>query len=366
MEGQLHDGRTARPWSVTIQVENGRVVARAVEDPSVGLDWPLGEVRETLRSDGRYSLSRGDEDARLIVETEGWRALAGRSHGEIKRRGRGREWALVGGLVGAGLAVAAVVFIGVPMAAGPLARHTPPELEARFGVSMEKQLTVPFRPCKADTEAATLLSDLGERLGKAADAPFPIRVRAIRAPFVNAFALPGGTILVTGRLIEEARGPDELAAVLAHEIAHVERRHVMQAAWRAMGAGLLLDAVVGGGSGAGQQLVVLAGGFADHRFSRTLEAEADDRAIQILHAQNISTQGMADFFDRLANRGDDPRLRQAAEWFQTHPDTAGRADKAKRAIRPGQPALSDRDWAILDRVCRVVDAPKPKSRNAVR
>jgi predicted Zn-dependent protease len=366
VEGQLYDGRVAWPWTVALTVEGGRLVARALEDPSVGLDWPLDAVRETLRADGRYSLSRGDEDARLIVEAEGWRALSGRSHAVIAKRGRSREWSLVGGLVAAGAAVAAVVFIGVPLVARPLALRTPPALEARFGANMERQLSVPFRACSTTSPSAVLLRDLGQRLGQAADAPFPIKVKAVRAPFVNAFALPGGTILVTGELIEQARGPDELAAVLAHEIAHVERRHAMQAAWRAMGAGLLLDAVVGGGSGAGQQLIVLAGGFADHRFSRDLEAEADDRAIEILRAETISTQGMADFFGRLANRGDDPRLRQAAEWFQTHPDTAGRAQKARRAIQPGQPAMSDEDWTVLARVCRVADATKPKSRNGVR
>ena len=366
MDGQLYDGRIARPRAVEITVNGGRLVVRAIDDPAAGLDWPLEAVREAPRADGRYTLSCGDEDARLVVDAQAWRPLAGRSYESIARRGRGREWRLVGGLAAAGVAVAAVVFVGIPLAARPLALHTPPALEARFGANMEKQLSVPFRACPSDTESAALLGDLGARLGRAAKAPFPIKVRAVRAPFVNAFALPGGTILVTQPLIEEARGPDELAAVLAHEIAHVERRHAMQAAWRAMGAGLLLDAVVGGGSGAGQQLIVLAGGFADHRFSRTLEAEADDRAIEILRAENISTRGMADFFGRLANRGDDPRLRRAAEWFQTHPDTAGRADKARRAIRPGQPSLSDGDWAMLDRVCRITDPPKPKSRNGVR
>lgn len=366
MEGQLYDGRVARPWSVALAVEGGRLIARAPDDHSVGLDWSLDAVRETLRADGRYSLSHDDEDARLVVEAEGWRALSGRSSKSISRRGRGREWSLIGGLVAAGVAVAAVVFVGIPLAARPLALRTPPALEARFGANMERQLSLPFRACSTTSESAVLLRDLGQRLGQAADAPFPIKVRAVRAPFVNAFALPGGTILVTGELIEQARGPDELAAVLAHEIAHVERRHAMQAAWRAMGAGLLLDAVVGGGSGAGQQLIVLAGGFADHRFSRALEAEADDRAIEILRAEDISTQGMADFFGRLANRGDDQRLRQAAEWFQTHPDTAGRAEKARRAIRPGRPAMSNEDWAILERVCRIADAKKPKSRNGVR
>ncbi|WP_172262883.1 M48 family metallopeptidase [Caulobacter sp. RHG1] len=366
MDGLLFDGRVARPWPAHVAVEAGRVRAQAVDDASVGVDWPLAAVRETLRNDGRYALTQGEDDARLVVDAEAWRAASGRSHRQIAKRGRGREWALIGGLAAAGLAVAATVFIGVPMAARPLAMHTPPKLEARFGANMEAQLRVPFRPCKGDPEAAELLSDLGYRLGEAADSPFEIRVRAVRAPFVNAFALPGGAILVTGPLIEEARGPDEVAAVLAHEIAHVERRHAMQAAWRAMGAGLLLDAVVGGGSGAGQQLIVLAGGFADHRFSRELEAEADARAIEILQAENISTKGMADFFGRLAHRGDDPRLRQAAEWFQTHPNTAGRAERARRAIRPGQPSMSERDWAVMGRVCRTGDEAKPKSRNTVR
>lgn len=351
MTGLLYDGRTGRPWVARLSLADYRLVAHAVADPSVIIDWPLAEVRETLRSDGRYALSCGEDDARLVVEAETWRDLSGRSPEAIAKRGRGRQWRLVGGLAAIGLGVAATVFVGVPLAARPLALHTPPALEARFGANMEKQLGLAFRSCPTGTRSAALLADLGQRLGRAADAPFPIRVRAVRAPFVNAFALPGGAILVTGPLIEAARGPDELAAVLAHEIAHVERRHAMQAAWRAMGAGLLLDAVVGGGSGAGQQLIVLAGGFADHRFSRSLEAEADDRAIEILTAEGISTRGMADFFGRLANREDDPRVRRAAEWFQTHPDTAGRAVKARRAIRAGKSAMSEQDWRILQGVC---------------
>ena len=366
MEGQLYDGQTARPWRVEIGLDGGRLAVRALDDPSVRLDWPLDAVREIPRSDGRYGLSRGDGDARLIVDVEAWLALTGRTRDQVRQRDRGREWGLIGGLIGAGLTFAAVVFVGVPMVARPLAQHTPLALETRFGANMEKQLSVPLRACSTRSDSAALMQGLGERLGKAAGARFPIRVKAVRAPFVNAFALPGGTVLVTSELIQQARGPDELAAVLAHEIAHVERRHAMQAAWRAMGAGLLLDAVVGGGSGAGQQLIVLAGGFADYRFSRALEAEADDRAIQILQAEGISTRGMADFFGRMANRSDDPRLRRAAEWFHTHPDTAGRAEKARGAIRPGQAALSDDEWKVLDRVCRIIDAPIPKSRSGVR
>lgn len=343
-------------------LEAGRVTARALDDPGVGIDWPLEQVRETVHAAGRYRLTRGDDDARLIVEIEAWRALSGRSARVIARGGR-TEWALIAGLVGAGATLAAIVFVGVPLAAGPLAARTPLALEARFGANMEAQLKVAFRPCKGDPRGEAVLSELGERLAEGSASTFDIRVQAVRAPFVNAFALPGGAILVTDDLIEQARTPDELAAVIAHEIAHVERRHAMQAAWRSMGAGLLLDAVVGGGTGAGQQAVLLAGGFADQRFSRDLETEADARAIQLLGAQNISTRGMADFFGRLANRQDDPRLRRAAEWFATHPDTAERARRAAVAAAPGRPALSEAEWRALKAACKVVrgeDGKRPQ------
>jgi beta-barrel assembly-enhancing protease len=75
-------------------------------------------------------------------------------------------------------------------------------------------------------------------------------------------------VLVTGDLIELAKTPDELSAVIAHEVAHVERRHVMQGVWRSLGLGLVLDAVVGGGTGADQQAVLLMGSVTDLRFSR--------------------------------------------------------------------------------------------------
>ena len=265
---------------------------------------------------------------------------------------------MIGGLAAAGLTIMVFVFVVVPMAAEPLARWTPPSLEARFGRNMQAQVNLAMPACDGDPRGAAVLSQLGQTLSQGADTRFPIRVQPVRAPFVNAFALPGGAVVVTDELIAEAHSPDELAGVLAHEIAHVERRHVMQAAWRSMGAGLVLDAVVGGGTGAGQQAILLASNLSNQRFSRTLEAEADARGIQLLARHDISSKGMADFFDRLSDRKADPRVRQAAEWFSNHPDTVARAAKARAAARPGLPALSDADWTLVKAACKA----KPKSR----
>ncbi len=357
MEALLYDGLTARPWPARVSLDGDRVVAvsealDAAGRPCVRLDWPLAKVHEQERDETSYRLSHGTSDARLIVDIAAWHALTGRSRRQVARRRWGGEWRVIGGLAVAGLSVMAFVFVIVPLAAEPLARWTPPSLEARFGRNMQAQVGLAMPACDGDPRGAAVLDRLGQTLSEGADTRFPIRVRAVRATFVNAFALPGGAVVVTDELIAQARSPDELAGVLAHEIAHVEGRHVMQAAWRSMGAGLVLDAVVGGGSGAGQQAILLASSLSNQRFSRKLEVQADARGMQLLARHDISTQGMADFFDRLSDRKADPRVRQATEWFSSHPDTVARAAKAHAAARPGRPALSDADWKLVKSACK--------------
>jgi Zn-dependent protease with chaperone function len=357
VEALLYDGLTARPWPARVSLDGDRVVAvsealDAAGAPCARLDWPLAKVREQERDETSYRLTHAGGDARLIVDIQAWQALTGRTLRQVVRRRRGGEWRVIGGLAVAGLSVMVFVFVVVPLAAEPLARWTPPGLEARFGRSMQAQVNLAMPVCDGDPQGSAVLARLGETLSEGADTRFPIRVKAVRAPFVNAFALPGGTVMVTDELIDQAGSPDELAGVLAHEIAHVERRHVMQAAWRSMGAGLILDAVVGGGSGAGQQAILLASSLSNQRFSRKLEAEADARGMQLLARQGVSSQGMADFFDRMADRKADARVRQAAEWFSSHPDMVARAALAKAAARPGRPALSDADWKRVKAVCK--------------
>jgi beta-barrel assembly-enhancing protease len=242
------------------------------------------------------------------------------------------------------------VFLGVPAASGPLARATPTSLERQIGRNFESQLTVAWAPCKGEAGQQALLA-LGDKLQGGTGEPFRIRVQAVEAPFANAFALPGGAVLVTDDLIAMARSPDELAAVIAHEVAHVERRHVMQAVWRSLGVGLVLDALLGGGTGAGQQAVLLAANVSELSYSRAAELEADAEGRRLLHARGLSSLGMAPFFDRLAAEGEGRDAEAVRDLISTHPASRRRAAVSRAAARPGAAALSAPAWRAVKAAC---------------
>lgn len=344
MRARFYDGLTARPHEVEAELQDTEVV---FEVEGVRHAWPRATVQvETIGEMVR--LSQAGQAARLQVARSDWPAVA-------RERGLGAlipkaERRLIVGLCLAGLAVLLFVFVGMPAASGPLARITPPAFEEQIGANFEDQLGLALKACPGKAGQAAL-QGLGEKLGDADDAPFPIRVRAVQAPFANAFALPGGAVLVTDDLIDMAKTPDELSAVIAHEVAHVERRHVMQAVYRSLGLGLVLDAVVGGGTGAGQQAVLLAGSFTDLRFSREAEREADARGMALLQEHGLSSQGMAPFFERMAAEegGEDAAL--VKELASSHPDSLRRANVARAQARPGAAAFDATAWAAIKATC---------------
>lgn len=312
--------------------------------------WQVSSLRAERMGD-LIRLAAPDGDARLLVNAKTWSETSGEGGQALQRRDRRAEVRLIGGLALAGLLIAALVFIGMPLASGPLAQRTPPALERRLGDNIDAQLSLVFEDCEGEDgqDALYVFGDLLE--GSDAD-PFNIRVRAVQAPFVNAFALPGGAVLVTDDLIEIAETPDELAAVIAHEVAHVDERHVMQAVWRSMGIGVVLDAVLGGGTGAGQQLILLMGSAADLRFSREAEREADRRGLALLHEHGLSSLGMAPFFERIATKDESADAARFKELISSHPESLRRAETVRHLARPGDPGFNAKDWAAIKATCQ--------------
>src|SRR5690606_36535147 len=118
---------------------------------------------------------------------------------------------------------------GVPALAAHLAGSVPRSWEERLGERDAAELTAGAGPCR-DPALDRAIGAMTAALARAAGAaPGTFRLHVVDDSLVNAFALPGGSIILFRGLIERAESPDELAGVLAHEMQHVLLRHSTQA-----------------------------------------------------------------------------------------------------------------------------------------
>ncbi len=136
---------------------------------------------------------------------------------------------------------------------------------------------------------------------------------------INAYALPGGVVVVNDGLIDAAANVGELAGVLAHEVQHVELRHGLRGVVKQAGLALVIMLTTGDASGtlageAGQRLLGL-------KFSRDAERQADQTGFDRLVSVGVDPSGIASFFDTLAREGGAGR----AEFLSTHPASEERA-----------------------------------------
>jgi predicted Zn-dependent protease len=142
----------------------------------------------------------------------------------------------------------------------------------------------------------------------------------------NAFALPGGIIVITDEMVWEAGSEDEVSAVLAQEIGHIELRHAM----RLVMEGSALAAVAGVVTSDASSFSVAVAGLpillAQTRYSRQAETEADEFGFKLLKRHGISPDAFASLMERLAI--DYPDKERAYSFLSTHPNTAERAARA--------------------------------------
>lgn len=151
--------------------------------------------------------------------------------------------------------------------------------------------------------------------------------------------------MIFEELLTQADSPDEVAGILAHEISHIEERHVTQALLRELGAGIFI-AAFGGTTGANVNTLMSAS------YSRGSEREADSGAIAALKRAGISPVPTASFFERIARQ--EGKIGESLSYISTHPVSRERqraflasADE-RRTYRP---SLSRDEWEALVDIC---------------
>ncbi|WP_290652074.1 M48 family metalloprotease [Aquisalimonas sp.] len=214
--------------------------------------------------------------------------------------------------------------------------------EKRLGEQLIRQVRLRV-PMVDDPELRHYVQDLGERLASRAGTPdMTYNFFVVDSPAINAFAMPGGYIGINRGLIERTRSESELAAVMAHEIAHVSQRHIARRLDDSRGGGLqtlgiILAAILMGTQDSSLGSAAAIGGIAGSiqeqlNYSRNHEREADNIGIRILADAGLDPEGMPRFFERLAEATQ--YQQQPPEYLSTHPVTESRiAESRERASR---------------------------------
>ena len=232
--------------------------------------------------------------------------------------------------------------------------------EARLGRAIMAQIRLSGAVVE-DPLVTEYINVVGSRIAAHAnDGSQSFTFFVIDDPNINAFALPGGFIGVHTGLLEATRNEDELAGVLAHEVAHVTQRHIARAIHAsqrqsimttAIMLGAILAGVVSGDSDAAQAGMVVAQGSAAQQqinFTRSNEYEADRIGIRAMADSGFDPHGMASFFEVMSRQAPADINMRVPEFLRTHPVTTQRIAEARNRARdyPRRPSNDSVNYGI--------------------
>ncbi|CAG1011427.1 Metalloprotease LoiP [Burkholderiales bacterium] len=247
-----------------------------------------------------------------------------------------RRWVVAMGALVALVALLAALYVHVlPLAAEKLAHSLPMEYEAELGRLALHWLDENhiLHPSKIEPARQEVLRRGFARLAQGLPQQDRMRLELRHSRFIgsNAFALPGGVVVITDAMIEKAEKDDEIYAVLAHEIGHVERRHVLRlllqdSATAVIAATVTADAAAMTTAVAGLPLVL-----AQAKYARELETEADDFAFDLLRARGLSPNAFADIMERLTEDLDE--VEETIAYAASHPVSRERVARARAAAQ---------------------------------
>lgn len=365
---QWFDGRSsrARPATLLLTPARGgpRLALQALDGARETVELAHGDVGwperwSARRPPPRLVVDLGPHGSVQVDDVPAWQsamAASGR-RAPLAERMQTRWPVLLAVLLLAGAGIWAFYRWGTPWAAAQISQHVPLNWELRLSQQVLDELDrsdakpsqlPPERQAALRAGFNHLVALVGQdaHRGQAYAPRFKLEFRAGMPP--NAFALPGGTIVLTDAMVEQARlvpntGEPALLGVLAHEIGHVVHRHttrmVVEQGVLNVGLGLALGDVSSLVSMGASTLTGLA-------YQRGRETESDCYAVALMRKAGLPTAPMADLLLAIeADAAEKPRREASAaasatepararrgggaDWFSTHPDTAGRAARLK-------------------------------------
>ena len=360
--GAFFDGRSAEKYLVDVELTPQGIILKAPGDKPIR--WAYPQLRWAADTSPFHieHCAEGDEGLETLVvdDPDFYRSvleIAPKSFSSRENESK-FNWKLysVGILV---LIFSAYVFIKtVPsFLADQMVEKIPIEWEVTVGQTILKMFPVVQKP---DQEVIKVLQDTVDILKQSLQGtppPYELKVYILPVEQVNALALPGGPIVIFEGLLYKAESPEELAGVLAHEIQHILLRHSTRGILRNMAESMLVTIFLGDMNSVMEGIVQLAGQLETLGLSREMEAEADQKGMELILSANIDPHGMIRIFEKLMQE-ESKELPQGktvskendfSSYFSTHPSGQNRLARLEKqmnshANKTWTPLFPNLDW----------------------
>lgn len=229
----------------------------------------------------------------------------------------------------------AAYFWWIPMLGERMANHFSKDSEISMGEQMYQSVSATY---KTDTQKTAVLNAFFKQLNY--NVGYPVQITVVESGEMNAFAIPGGHIVVYDAILDRMKTPEELAALLAHEASHVALRHSLKNMFRSLSRKMFLSLITGNQSGIVSVAVNNADNLKGLSYSRSLETEADDNGMQLMAKSHINTQGMLWLMELLQK---DSGSAEPPAILSTHPVFTERVDNIKKQLQslPAEPTQNE-------------------------
>ena len=378
-QGQWSDGQTALTHDVEIKLTSRGLeitpIDSAINTPSL---WTFENLKspDPIQPYNSSVLltSKDTPEQRLFINNPRFaKSILPRAPqvGEAHHQWHLLKWPL--GIAAALVLFWALTYLDIISPADSIAQQIPDNVRHSVGENVINYLIKGKKLCSSP-EGDKAFGKLLNRLEKGVENAEHYDIKIADMNIVNAFAAPGEKIIVSGKLIQQAKSPEEVIGVIAHEVGHGIERHPEAGIVRAFGLMTLIQLMTAGEAGSISEIALY---LAQSSYSRVAEREADDHAARILQKINVDTKPLAGFFKRLmkeeeqeiakisgtkkpnksakTNSKDKTITKDDGSWFDlisTHPPSRERIEFFQKTSRPTTPTImSDKEWKALQNIC---------------
>ena len=352
--GQYLDGLTPSRRAVAITCkENGLSLSAGPGQP---VFWPYEEISQTQGfyegEQVRLEKTGPDRTQILLVSNPLFlpelRKFAPKPTAHFKNPARAGAIfrSAIFGIAGILILSVYIYFQGFPAMASLITGNVPTAWETELGNRTLGE--IPASAFCHDVKKQKALDQILSLLTRALPPnPYSFLLHVMNTREMNAFALPGGNIIVFNGLLQKSDSPEELAGVLAHELQHIVLRHSTRQILQGASFRLLLSSFSGFSFG-----LNAAETLGSLNYSRQFEEEADRNGMALLLAANIDPSGMISFFEKLQKQ--ERKGGGTGRFLSDHPLTEDRIEVLKSLARlPAKPVriLPEWSWKKISHYC---------------